>query len=490
MPKGIKIITDDNLDLSIVDIGGKKVLEVFDLSIGDIESENGLGAPFKKISYASTLKQVQKGGKTKITIRPRVLIENMIDDTNNVQELGAGGITDVGQVFRLTGGIFDIDRVHLTLEAIAGGAITAIDNFESYADTAALRAVWVSNDTTNTPNTLETTIVQEGTKAMKVDMPNTGTKSKGDDITKTFGANQDWSAFDGIQFQFRNDGSSIIEIHIEDSSGDGSKQTITVSQEGIYEFIKLNFSNFVPVGAIPADLSMVKKIKFVIKTPKVAPFYLDIIEIFSTQSFGNVDLELHDFGTDPTPTSLGMPLVTKSFDLQSGKRTYEIEFKATGLTPNNFFGLVLTNPSVATVKVFGKNGSDQYASGFAFDSSDNGASIASTGSGDDMFFLVFALDKAIFNGIRFTTNATPGQGKISAFINDNASQKGRTSLFLGESMQNRKEADFPTKTQTGVGIKINKNELVLIAFEDDASSLVTKLQATVYFTFIDRPLNG
>ncbi len=471
------------------DVDGEKIIKVFDVGGGgEIEDEGGQGAPFKKLSYASELKNIQKGGKNKIKIRPRVLIENMIDDTNDVKELGAGGVTDVGQIFKLTGGIKTLDRIHLTLEAIAGGAIQLIDDFESFADTAALRGTWVPNDTTNSPNILETSIFQEGSQAMKCDLLNKQ-KSKNDSFIKTFGSNQDWSTFNGIQFQFRNDGNSVIEIHIEDSSGDASKQTITVSNQGVFEFNQLDFADFVPVATISADLSSIKKIKFFVKTAVIAPFYIDIIELFSSQSFGTVDVELHDFGTDGSPTQLVTPTQTETISLESGKKIYEIPFEVENLTPNNFFGIVITNASAATVKVFGKSGSDLYTNGFAF-SSTNDLDIASTGSGDDLFFLTFALDKAIFNGIRFVANGDTGQGKINVFINDNASGKGKSALFLGETFLGRTEIDFPTKTQTNLGVKMGKDELILIDYEDDAGSLVTKLQATVYFTFIKRNPNG
>src|SRR3989338_5344139 len=165
MPKDFDPITivpadpTDKVTNAFAKILGETVIKVFNVNEGGapiIDEDEG-GAPFKKISYASDLKTLTKGGKNKIIIKPRVLIENSNLDTNNIATLGSGGVVDVGQVFRLTGGIFDIERVQLTLEALAGAAILAVDNFESYADTTALRAVWASNDITNTPNTLETT---------------------------------------------------------------------------------------------------------------------------------------------------------------------------------------------------------------------------------------------------------------------------------------------------------------------------------------------
>jgi len=492
MPKGTKLINDENLDLSSRDIEGREVLEVFDLAEGEIEDENGVGAPFKKLSYASETKNIQKGASNKITIRPRVLTENNQEDTNVVDTLEAG-TTDVGQVFKLSGGIFDLDRLHVCLEAISlGGGVQTEEDFESYADTTALRAAWSPNDTTNSPNSLETTITFEGSKAMKCDLLNRS-KSKNDNFIFTYGSNQDWSAFEGIQFQLRQDGDATLEIRIEDSSGDASKHTITTGSSGVFEFHKLDFANFIPVAVDPADLTAIKKITFFVKSISgVGAFYVDIIELFEAAGgggFGTVDIELHDFGTDGSPTQLSTILNTETISLSSGKQIYEVPFNVTGLTPNNFYGIVITNNTASDIKVFGKNGSDLYASGFAF-SSANDLDITSTGSGDDLCFSVFAIDKAIFNGIRFVANNGTGEGKINVFINDNASGKGKSALFLGETFFARTEVDFPTKTQTNLGVKITRDELIFITFTDDAGSLVTKLQATVYFTFINRPVNG
>lgn len=489
MPTGHKIITDENKDAAFADVGGQKVLKVFD--VGDIiDPETGTG--FKKPSYASSFSQIQKGGKTKLEITPRVLGENVTVHADVVQTLG-GSITDVGQIVRLTPGINNVDRVRLTLEAIAGGAITSIDDFESYADTTALRAAWEPNDTTNTPNTLETTIVAEGAKAMAIQMLNK-TKSKSDEAKFTYGATQDWSSLDGIKMQFRNDTPAIIEVHIIDDNGDGSKHTITTSVQGAFELLQLDFNNFIPVGAVSADLTMVKEVKFFVKTAAVGFFFVDAIELFENASFGTADLELYDFGSTSTPTTLaeGTLKKTVTIDLVPGKVLYEVPLNVDGLSPNTHLGIVLTNPSVATVKVYGDQGNNIYSSGFAFDSADDD-NIGETATGDDIFFNIFSKDQAVFHGIRFVVNANPGdESKLTAFIQDKITGVSRTSLFVGERTMQRKEIEFPTQQQTLVQIKMSADEIIEIDYEDDGSqlNLATKLQATAYLTFIDRPLNG
>src|SRR3989344_5009994 len=214
------------------DTSGEKILKVFDVGGGagvpPEDEGDGQGKGFKKPSFASETISLAKGQLNKLTIKPRVLSENMILDQNVIATLNSGGITDVGQVFRMTAGLMDIDRVHLTLEAIAGGALSLVDDFEGYADTTALRAIWAANDTTNTPNTLETTIFQEGAKAMKV-QANSSNGSKNDTITKTYGAAQDWSAWQGLQFQYRRAGTIGIDIIISDGTN-SSKKSLTTNQ--------------------------------------------------------------------------------------------------------------------------------------------------------------------------------------------------------------------------------------------------------------------
>ena len=156
----------------------------------------------------------------------------------------------------------------------------------------------------------------------------------------------------------------------------------------------------------------------------------------------------------------------------------------------NYYGIVLTNASSSTVKVYGKNGSNLYSSGFSFDSTDDGTNITSTGANDDLYFLSFAVDKAVFNGLRLATNTDPGDSSVSIFINDNASKHGKTALFLNETFVSRTELDFPTNVQTGVRVKMSADELIYIDYADDGNSQAGRLNVTVYFTFIDRPLNG
>ena len=266
---------------------------------------------YLKPSYYSELISISKGGINKISVKPSVLIENMCTDLNSIVTLGSGGIIKIGQIFRLTDGIDNINRILLSLEANAGSAISPIDNFESYADTNALRTVWISNDITNTPNTLETSIIKEGIKAMKINVSGS-VKSKADEIKKTYTSAQNWTNYTGIQFWYRQDENYIVEIHIIDTYGNGSKHAISVTQLSNYEFVTLRFNNFIPIGAIPVDLSTISSIKIYLKTSGTLPLYVDNIELFSQAAYGTANLELYDFGTNPNPVPGSSPRILLS----------------------------------------------------------------------------------------------------------------------------------------------------------------------------------
>jgi len=92
----------------------------------------------------------------------------------------------------------DIDATPSNLYTIEGGFAKSEvevteDDFESYADTTALRAVWVPSDAIQSPNTLEVGGAYEGSKWMECVY--NGVPSNNDSWLRTYASNQDWSTF-------------------------------------------------------------------------------------------------------------------------------------------------------------------------------------------------------------------------------------------------------------------------------------------------------
>jgi hypothetical protein len=134
---------------------------------------------------------------------------------------------------------------------------TLIDDFEGYADTGALRAVWVPSDVANTPNTL---VVGDsfGSKFMRIQT--TRNNSVGDSVRRTFSSVQDWSQYTGVQFRVLCDRSAFMQFRIIDEAG--SIVYVSIPQYGSVTSAYFPFTSFTKVGANFVDLSRVRAIEF------------------------------------------------------------------------------------------------------------------------------------------------------------------------------------------------------------------------------------
>jgi hypothetical protein len=97
--------------------------------------------------------------------------------------------------------------------------LATLDDFEGYADSAALQAVWVASDATNTQATLVTAggYLDNG-KYMRIDL--TSNLSSGDTVTRTYGTPQDWTLFDRIFMAIAGEddsGNAPLRLVLEDS---------------------------------------------------------------------------------------------------------------------------------------------------------------------------------------------------------------------------------------------------------------------------------
>jgi len=126
-----------------------------------------------------------------------------------VDQVGAAG-TVTGQTWRFT----------------TGDAV-AIDDFESYADNAAIAAAWPHNITGYDYVFLETGTVNQGAKAMKFTYQN-GADPFITMATRTFAAAQDWTIGTQLAIDFRGMRDNVeqpLYVVVEDEAG--NKATVT-----------------------------------------------------------------------------------------------------------------------------------------------------------------------------------------------------------------------------------------------------------------------
>jgi hypothetical protein len=154
--------------------------------------------------------------------------------------------------------VVDEDNVYSFTVPFKGLSVfTLIDDFEGYADTNALRVVWVPSDVRNTPNTL---VVGDsfGSKFMRIQT--TKNNSVGDSVRRTFSSVQDWSQYTGVQFRVLCDMNAYMQFRIIDEAG--SIVYVDIPQYVSVTKVYFPFTSFKKVGANFVDLSRIQAIEF------------------------------------------------------------------------------------------------------------------------------------------------------------------------------------------------------------------------------------
>lgn len=123
-----------------------------------------------------------------------------------------------------------------------------IEDFEGYADTAALEAAWV--DQVGSPvQTLETTILYEGSQALRLDYAS-GVGS----LRHALSPDQDWTAYDFFQLWVYGDptnSSEGISLGLAGSLGIlGSVNAPSATQIDSWTLIEYDLSLFAPLSSV------------------------------------------------------------------------------------------------------------------------------------------------------------------------------------------------------------------------------------------------
>jgi len=191
----------------------------------------------------------------------------------------------------------------LTLSAtsdFAIGDINAhiIDSMESVSG-------WTPYDVINTPVTLESTYVRDGSGSMKI--TTAAGNSNTDYVRKTFGANQDYSTYGRIGFWIRaTQTGQIISFRINDAVGGTSAHNITIANANQWQYEEYNISSITPKNAI-------SWVDFYINDDSLAPtFYIDQLRVYnfserSAEMFVDNDGNLVVLGRGGVELGRGVP---------------------------------------------------------------------------------------------------------------------------------------------------------------------------------------
>lgn len=388
-------------------------------------TNSNLQSSFSKQTSVSRSFPIQKGQLNNYRFRQAVLNEH-VETAREVQ----GVVTPtniVGQIFKASQD--NINGLALTLESAAG---VIFDDFESYADSAALQLVWI--ETTNAAE-LEEAFVPPGGSTKAMAMP---TDALGDEWVKTI-TPTDYTDYTGV-FEFAQTHlNNQIQVNFFIGDGTNTKSIpLVVTDVNEYLLFQIDENALVEDQAGITDSTQITKVGYRITDNRVGGFaYVD--DMVAVPPPGSVKLKLFDLGSEipadgvtsladgeqyTTLGDLGLNggVVAAEVDLNmvGGKREYFAVKFAAGpaieipgnelIIPDNYYALTI-NYVDTNVSVYGANPAFEtvyYNNGYAFTTPDEQSVINKIGEFNDIQFCIFSTQNVHLNTLIKMYDAAPG----------------------------------------------------------------------------------
>lgn len=458
----------------------------------------GVPLDFSRQTSNGDVFNIVKGQLNKLKLRPQILNEHA-ESSREVQ----GTVTSsniVGQVFKASHD--NINGIMMTMESAAG---TSLDDFESYADSAALQVVWVEG--TN-PALLETTIVKTGTKSMNIPLD-----TAGDTWTDTISSTD----YTGFTFDFDYYQTSIIVAEVAFFIGDGTNTkslTLSLSNPNMWQHFEVTETNMSEDGGGTTDITAITKIGYRVDTKaNNQDGYID--NLVSIAAPGTVLFKLWDFGTTlPVSTTDGLNDATQyvrlgdegingpvaasvTLELVGGKRLYLIRDFIAGVAPeiptnvtltaNNYYAITVHYVDT-NVNVYGPNTSysiQYYTNGYAFTTPDEVSVITAVGTYNDLMFGVFSTQDVYINTMIKSYDTEPGTSATEKVFTEDTDMK-IVDVMVGDSRprQDVHEEYFQRPNFMEKGGKFE------VYYSDDASDSVSQASVSVGYFYKPGSVNG
>jgi hypothetical protein len=393
---------------------------------------------------------IQKGQLNYYRIRPEILNEHV--DSSRVSQAVVDSSTIVGQVFRASQD--NINSINLTMESAAG---VTFDNFESYANDAALQVAWVETDTNDKATIGSEVPVDGGSQSMC--MPADATA--GDEWVNTISAT-DYTSYT-FEFPFyQNRDYSQVKFSLFVGDGTNTKsQPIVVQSASAWEPITINVDDMAEDGGGTTDAANITKIGFRLDTRRnSSTAYVDNIVLIPEP--GSVSVELWDMGiekpvsginsiddgtqyTELGDRGINSGAVSSSVTLQlvGGKRKYHLEAFVAGvaleipsntlLNVGNFYAIVIKYIDT-DVKIYGGDASflrQYYPSGYAFTAPDSSTAITALGEFNHLQFQVFSTQDCYLNTLVKSYDGTPGNNSSEVVLIEDKDMHN-TGIVIGD----------------------------------------------------------
>jgi len=375
-----------------------------------------------------------QGGEVTTTLHPHRVTESLPIKSSTVATL-TGTHTDIMQVFQSSSTSIHAAQFTLGVSGVASFAET----FESYADSAALAAVWVSSDAANTTVTLDTAVFHSGTQSMDIRVKKDAAGSVGDTVTITLGAAEDWSTMESGTFWIRSDqdpGEASLAITITDNAAGTATVAFSLGAKNTWTQVVIPFADF--IGTLNKTVVLTLSIDIVGCTKDA---HLNIDGMLGSGTPGTVDVELYEVAS-ATPSAFGSQVGTAvTIELQNADpHTYEVEFDAT-TTVGQHYALVATNRSIVGATIAWKgSAAGGYVNGGAFTSDDNGANLTAV-AGEDFSFAIWSHAAAVIRGLCLEHVGVPDSGNVEIGVITSANLM-QQKLVHERSLNNREDLDF------------------------------------------------
>jgi len=342
----------------------------------------------------------------------------------------------VGQIFKASQD--NINGINLTMESAAG---VIFDDFEGYADDAALQAVWIATDD---EADVEVSVVYEGAQAMY--LPCAGAGQVGEEWKKATGTPTDFTGYTG-QFQMYSNKEYKdvkLRVFVEDSSGNTASRQVVQSNKNIWTKVVVPTDSLID-DAAATDMTDIVYIGYRVEKEKKDGFVI-VDYLVSVPPPGEVRVKLWDMGaTLPGAVSLdsgtqyaklgdlgitGVQASEVDLHLLGGKRMYQLNDFVAGtsleipdnelLTVNNYYAITIHYVNT-DVSVYGpnENWDNYYKNGYAFTAPDESTAITAIGDNIDIQFIIFSTQDVYINETSHFADAEPnGESLTTIYVED------------------------------------------------------------------------
>jgi hypothetical protein len=463
----------------------------------------GFGVPpaFTKQTANGEAFLLQEGQLNNLRLRPQIMNEHA-ESSRNIQGV-VNATTIVGQYFKPSQD--NINAINLTLESAAA---VVVDNFESYADSAALQAAWIA---TGGLAVLETTEIQEGTQAMWLD---TTVGTIGDEFEITI-PSIDYTGYTGSFQLFSNKvfADNKMRLFLKDTIGNTSSVSLVQANSNVWTKIVISDTQLEQDASdtvTAADLTQIVGIGYRVAKQSINS-YMIIDAITATPGPGSVEVKLWNMGATLPVSGVdvltdqytklgdlgitGQQLSSVPISLLGGKRMYHLDEFVAGvaleipgnevLIPNNYYAITIHYVDT-DVNVYGPNEAwvDYYVNGYGFTTPDEVTAPTAMGADKDIQFIIFSTQEVYIFEVTIVSDGLPGHDSITTLYIEDENMVRTDVLVSGIHAVPVVTAELKRPFKMVKGGKLEQE------YNDSIGDDVSEINLIMSYFFIPPTVNG